>query len=182
MRLEMEKKRERVRPCSAVGRSGGGCAVERIGDWLLIVLMACLALWWSLRRFRRWLHEPPGIRLRRLVGRGIVDEDEEPVRQLREAGYNVLGGKHRIPFGVSVDGAPAQPTRLYIDYVAEKDNKFYVVKLERAKRPLEWTPSGLRERLLPYALLFPDCEGILVVDPPARRIRTVRFTAEEEDE
>jgi hypothetical protein len=157
--------------------------VERIGDWILIFLAVLFFAWLALRRFRNWLREPPGIRLRRLARRkSYVDEDEEPVRQLREAGYNVLGGKHRIPFGVSVDGAPAQPTRLYFDYLAEKDDKFYIVKLERPKNPLDWTPSGLRERLLPYALLFPDCEAILVVDPIGRRIRTVRFTAREEEE
>jgi hypothetical protein len=46
---------------------------------------------------------------------------------------------------------------------------------------LEWTASGLRERLLVYALLFPDCEGIIVANLQDKLLRTVRFQLEDGD-
>jgi hypothetical protein len=133
---------------------------------------------WLVRRFDRWLHEPPGARLRRLAQNGGVLPDEA-VTLLQESGYEVLSGKHRIPLGVAVDDGPVQATRLYFDYLVSKEDKYYLVKLERVRQPMDWTASGLRERLLAYALLFPDCEGIIVADPKDKLIRTVRFQVED---
>lgn len=155
--------------------------MSRFGDWLLLLAGAAVALWWVVRRFDRWLHEPPGVRLRRLAQKGGVAEDDT-VALLRESGFEVLSGKHRIPLGVSVDDGPAQPTRLFFDYLASKEDKYYLVKLERARQPLDWTASGLRERLLVYALLFPDCAGIIVADPKDKLVRTVRFQVEDDEE
>lgn len=134
--------------------------------------------WWVVRRIDRWLHEPPGARLRRLAQDGGVIPDEA-VTLLQESGFEVLTGKHRIPLGVKVDEEPSMTTRLYFDYLVSKEDKYYLVKLERTRQPIEWTASGLRERLLPYALLFPDCEGIIVADPKEKRVRTVRFQVED---
>lgn len=137
--------------------------------------------WWVLRRFDRWLHEPPGYRLRRLAQKSGAPDDEASAL-LRENGFEVLAGKHRISLAVAVDDEPTQSTRLFFDYLAAKDDKYYLVKLERARQPLDWTASGLRERLLVYTLLFPDCEGIIVADLKDKRVRMVRFQVEDEDE
>ncbi|MBW5446764.1 hypothetical protein GE107_11895 [Cohnella sp. CFH 77786] len=153
----------------------------RFGDWLLLLLAAGFSVWWLLRRFDRWLHEPPGKRLRRLAQHGGVVPDEA-VALLQENGFEVLSGKHRIPLGVAVDDGPVQTTRLYFDYLVCKEDKYYLVKLERARQPMDWTASGLRERLLAYALLFPDCEGIIVADPKDKLVRTVRFQVEDDEE
>lgn len=155
--------------------------MEKFGDALIMLIAACVMLWWAWRRFDRWLHEPPGSRLRKLATAGGVEPDET-VELLQRNGYDVLSGKHRVPLGVKVDDGPVQPTRLYFDYLASKDHKYYLVKLERARQPTEWTASGLRERLLAYALLFPDCEGILVADPGDQQVRLVRFKVEDGDE
>jgi hypothetical protein len=154
--------------------------VSRMGDWLLLLAGAAAIVWWLVRRFDRWLHEPPGVRLRRLAQAGRVEPDDT-VLLLQEAGYEVLSGKHRVPLGVVVDDGPVQATRLYFDYLACKEDKYYLVKLERARQPLDWTASGLRERLLVYALLFPECEGIIVADPKDKLLRTVRFQVEDGD-
>jgi hypothetical protein len=137
--------------------------------------------WWVLRRLDRWLHEPPGSRLRQLAAAGGVEEDDI-VRLLREFDYEVLSGKHRIPLRVAVDGQPSMSTRLYFDYLAAKENKYYLVKLDRARQRMEWTASALRERLLVYALMFPDCEGILMVLPQEQQIKIVRFKVEDGEE
>lgn len=156
-------------------------AVSRVFDWLLLLAGAAVIIWWIVRRFDRWLHEPPGVRLRRLVQKGGAPDDEAAAL-LRDNGYEVLAGKHRISLGVAIDDEPVQPTRLFFDYLAMKDDKYYLVKLERARQPLDWTASGLRERLLVYALLFPDCEGIIIADPRDKRVRTVRFQVEDDEE
>jgi len=147
------------------------------GDWIVMLAAAGVMGWWIVRRFDRWLHEPPGTRLRKLALAGGVEEDEF-VLLLREHEFEVLSGKHRVPLGVSVDGGPTKPTRLYFDYLAKKEGKYFLVKIDKPRQPIEWTASGLRERLLPYALLFPDCEGLAIVLPQERQIKTVRFKVE----
>jgi hypothetical protein len=155
--------------------------MSRFGDWLLLLCAAGALVWILVRRLDRWLHEPPDARLRRLAQHGGVVPDDA-VALLTQHGYEVLTGKHRIPLGVTVDDDPSMRTRLYFDYLASKDDRFYLVKLERSRQPTEWTASGLRERLLVYALLFPGCEGIVVADPKGGWVRTVRFHVEDGDE
>lgn len=154
--------------------------MARLGDWLLLMIGAGIMVWWVLWRLHRWLHEPSSARLRKLAYRGNVLPDETTA-MLEEAGFRVLAGKHRIPLGVQVDDEPVMPTRLFFDYLVSKDDKYFLVKLERPRQPTEWTASGLRERYLVYSLLFPDCEGIVVADPREMRIRTVRFRVEDDD-
>jgi hypothetical protein len=154
--------------------------MAQIGDWLLLLIGACLMVWWVLRRIYRWLQEPASARLRRLAQRGNVVPDETTA-MLEEAGFKVLAGKHRIPLGVKIDDEPVMSTRLFFDYLVSKDDQYFLVKLERPRQPTEWTASGLRERYLVYALLFPDCEGIVVADPKQNQIRTVRFRVEDDD-
>ncbi|MFD0670521.1 hypothetical protein [Cohnella sp. GCM10027633] len=155
--------------------------MDKLGDVLIMLIAAGVMVWWIIRRLDRWLHEPPGSRLRKLAKAGGVEPDAA-VELLQEHGFDVLSGKHRVPLGVKVDDGPMQPTRLYFDYLAAKEHKYYLVKLERARQPTEWTASGLRERLLVFALLFPDCEGIVIADPGEKQVRTVRFKVEDGDE
>ncbi|MBB6692955.1 hypothetical protein H7B90_16225 [Cohnella xylanilytica] len=154
--------------------------MAQFGDWIVFLVAVGLLLWWIWRRFDNWLHAPPGYRIRKLAKAGGVEPDET-VDLLEENGYEVLSGKHRIPLAVSIDEGPLQPTRLFFDYLAVKEDKYYLVKLDKSRMPLEWTASGLRERLLVYALLFPECEGIIVADPKDRLVRTVRFKVEDEN-
>lgn len=145
-----------------------------VGDWVIMIAAAGLMGWWVLRRFGRWLREPPDKRLRKLAIAGGVEPDDT-VDLLKEHGFQVLSGKHRITLGVTVDDSAVMPTRLYFDYLASRNDKFYLVKAERARQPTDWTASGLREKLLVYALLYPDCEGVVITDLQLRQVRTVRF-------
>jgi len=155
--------------------------MDKVGDWVIMLAAAGIMVWWAIRRFDRWLHEPPGARLRKLALAGGIEQDET-VELLQEYGYEVLSGKHRVPLGVIVDEGPVMPTRLYFDYLACKDDKYYLVKLERARQLMDWTASGLRNQLLVYALLFPDCEGIVIVLAQERQIKLVRFKVEAGEE
>ncbi|WP_256757179.1 hypothetical protein [Cohnella sp. WQ 127256] len=155
--------------------------MDRLGDWVIMLAAAGIMVWWVVRRIDRWLHEPPGSRLRKLALAGGVDQDDT-VLLLQEHGYEVLSGKHRIPLGVVLDDGPVMSTRLYFDYLITKEDKYYLVKLERARQPMEWTASGLREQLLVYALMFPDCDGIVIVLAQEQQIKTVRFKVEAGEE
>ena len=154
--------------------------MAKFGDWFVFLVAIFLLLWWIWHRFYRWLHEPPGYRLRKLSKAGNVEPDET-VDLLEQNGYEVVSGKHRIPLGVRIDDGSLQATRLYFDYIAVKDNQYYLVKMEKARMPTEWTASGLRDRLLVYALLFPECEGIVIADPREQWIRIVRFKVEDDN-
>ncbi|THF75895.1 hypothetical protein [Cohnella fermenti] len=153
--------------------------MSQLGDGFVFVIVVILLLWWLVHRFNRWLHAPPSLRLRRLAQDGPVDADESVV-WLETCGYEVLSGKHRIPLAVAVDDGPMQATRLYFDYLVQKDDCYYLVKIDRARKPIEWTPSGLRDRLLAFTLMFPECEGIVIADPKGQTIHTVRFKVEDE--
>lgn len=155
--------------------------MAKLGDWLVFLTAVFLALWWIWRRFHNWLHEPPGYQLRKLAKSGGPVEPDETVELLAQQGYEVVSGKHRIPLGVSVDDGSMQASRLYFDYIAVKEDRYYLVKAEKPRMPTEWTASGLRDRLLVYALLFPECEGILIADPREQWVRTVRFKVEDDN-
>lgn len=152
--------------------------MERFGDWVIMLAAASFMIWWIFKRFGRWLHEPPGSRLRKLARAGGVVQEDVHVILLQSKGYEVLSGKHKVTLGVELDDGTPKPTRLYFDYLAKKEDKYYLVKLERARQPLDWTASGLRESLLVYALLFPDCEGIIIVTLRDQQLKIVRFKVE----
>jgi hypothetical protein len=149
--------------------------MEKIGDGIIILAAAAIMIWWVLRRFDRWLHEPPGSRLRKLAQTGGVVEQDDTVLLLQEHGYEVLSGKHRIPLGVILDEGPVKHTHPYFDYLVSKEDKYYLVKAERAGQPMDLTTNGLRDKFLLFVLLFPDCDGIVIVQSEGKLLRTVRF-------
>ncbi|MNW52034.1 hypothetical protein D3C74_295350 [compost metagenome] len=47
---------------------------------------------------------------------------------------------------------------------------------------MEWTGSGLRRDLLPFLLLYPECAGVLYVDPDQGELKEISLTTEEDEE
>ncbi|QYR19992.1 hypothetical protein KZ483_19245 [Paenibacillus sp. sptzw28] len=147
----------------------------KYGDWFVMLIAGSLIVFWLYRVFYRWLHEPPGLHSKLLLSEAEdVREDDENVLFLEQAGYEVTHGKYRVPITIDLDGQILQ-SRLFIDLIAEKDGKHYIVKTARDRMPIDWTGSGVRDRLLVYALLMPESEGILFVDQKERTIRTITF-------
>lgn len=145
-------------------------------DWFLMVLAGALILFWVFRAFYRWLHEPSSVNRLRLGKGGELKPDDENVLLLEQAGYEVSSGKHIIPIPVYLDGVPiGKGSRLYIDYIAEMDKNIYIVKASRERMPMEWTASGVRDRLLVYSLLLPECAGVLYVDAKDKVVRKITF-------
>ncbi|WP_235680373.1 hypothetical protein [Paenibacillus albicereus] len=148
-------------------------------DRLVMVVSALLIGYWAYRAFYNWLHEPKGLK-RLVLGRGeILAPDDPHVLFLESHGYEVISGKHRVPLVVDLDGKEMS-SRLYVDYVAVRNGDMYAVKLMRERQPLDWTGSGLRDRLLVFHLLLPELEGILLIDTEDNKIRTVKFELNEE--
>ncbi|AJS57951.1 hypothetical protein [Paenibacillus sp. IHBB 10380] len=107
--------------------------------------------------------------------------DHPAVELLHTAGYEVLGGRVKIPLYFEVDDDSYQ-SRLFIDYVVSGENgDVYLVKMARHRKPLEWTGSGIRDQLLPYFLFYPDCRGVLYLDVTNRDIRQIQFDWDEEE-
>lgn len=147
----------------------------KYGDWLIMLIAGSIIVYWLYRMFYRWLHEPPGVNSKLLLSEAEdVNDEDENVRYLEASGYDVTHGKYRVPITIDLDGEELY-SRLFIDMIAEKDGKHYVVKTARDRMPIDWTGSGVRDRLLVYALLFPECEGVLFVDQRERIIRTITF-------
>lgn len=145
------------------------------GDWLVMIVAGGLLLFWLYRVFYRWLHEPPGMHTKLLLSEAEdVRDDDVNVQFLEKAGYEVTHGKYRIPLTIDLDGTTLQ-SRLFIDLIAAKDGKHYIVKTARERMPIDWTGSGVRDRLFVYALLMPNCEGVLFVDHKESIIRTITF-------
>lgn len=143
-------------------------------DGIIMILAALLIGFWIYRAFYNWLHEPKGMK-RLVLGRGeILAPDDPHVLFLEAQGYEVVSGKHRVPLVVELDGQEMS-SRLYVDYVAVQGDSMYAVKLVRDRQPMEWTGSGLRDRLLVFSLLLPELEGILIIDSEDSTIRTVKF-------
>lgn len=143
-------------------------------DWLVMLLTGSLLLVWIYRALYNWLHAPPGMKRLRLGKGGEWSADEPGVQVLEANGYTVSSGKHRVPIVVGWNGNRLQ-SRLYIDYIAERDGKLYVVKCARDRQPMEWTGSGIRDRLIAYALMLPESSGVLYVDAADGTVHEITF-------
>lgn len=146
------------------------------GDWLIMFLAGSVLVIWLFRGFYRWLHEPASVNRLKLGKGAELMANDENIIILEQAGYEVKSSKHLVPIYIELDGVPlGKGSRLYIDYIAEMDNSMYIVKTARDRMPMDWTASGVRDRLLVYALLLPECAGILFVDAKDKVIRKITF-------
>lgn len=147
--------------------------MQKSGDVYMIFAIVVLIAIWGWFRFRRWLYAPMSNRLPFPSGDGV--SAEEVVDILQQEGYEVVSGKQRVPIRIAIDGKSLQ-TRYFIDCFAKKQNELYVVKLARSRHPVEWTGSGVRDRLLPYAMLFSGTSGILYVDIEAKTLKRIKIS------
>ncbi|MCZ8520632.1 MULTISPECIES: hypothetical protein [Paenibacillus] len=135
------------------------------GDGFIIGLVVSALVWWLYTALRSRMketveaEEPPE----------ILNELEEPpedeaTQLLKDLGYTVLSGKKRVLIHIAVNRRETLHSRLFFDYIAQKDGSYYAVKLAKERMPLERTGSALRERLLVYQLLYPQTAGVLYVN------------------
>ncbi|WP_342561969.1 hypothetical protein NST84_20315 [Paenibacillus sp. FSL R7-0345] len=144
-------------------------------DKAVVALIGLAVAIFLVYRIYLWLQSSPSSFLKDRVP---INNDIAPhpsIEWLEAAGYEVIGGKLKIPLSFNVDGAPMY-SRLFIDYVAGKeDGSYYLVILSRPRKELEFTGSALRDALLPYLLIYPDCSGVLYVNTASSAIHVISF-------
>ncbi|MDR6224640.1 hypothetical protein [Desmospora profundinema] len=136
------------------------------GDLLVLVLLAILIVY-SLARAWSRAEWNSTIQWSTAPIRGEVPE------WLEEEGYDVVAAKQRLPLLVRM-GEKEMESRLYVDYVARKNNRTYLVFQAKAKQPLRISGSALRDRFLVYVLAF-QAAGVVYVDPYSRSCHTITF-------
>jgi hypothetical protein len=142
------------------------------GDWfILLIIIALLAIWLWIR-FRRWLYAPTRVKLP--FPDITTFARSEAVELLEASGYEVICGKKKVPLIVEVD-EKSMDSRLFVDYFAKKDHELFVVKVAKQRQPIQWTGSGVRERLMPYCYLFAETHGVLYVDVEEGKVRKIRI-------
>lgn len=144
-------------------------------DTAVMALIIVISVVWIYVRFHRWLYGPIKLKIPEDAGNLAELEGTDTVALLQEAGYQVLAGKYRVPIHIRLDDDHELESRLFIDCFARSDNELYVVKIAKDRKPIEWTGSGIRERLLAYTLLFDNCSGVLYVDTKERKVNKIKF-------
>ncbi|QWU14763.1 hypothetical protein SAMN04487895_10674 [Paenibacillus sophorae] len=130
---------------------------------------------WVVYRIYVWLQSSPRSFLQDHIPLNEEINPHPAVSLLEDAGYEVVGGKLKIPLSFNIDGAPLY-SRLFVDYIAAaEDGTQYLVVLARPRRPVEWTGSGVRDILLPYLLIYPGVGGLLYVNAPAATVNVITF-------
>lgn len=149
-------------------------------DTVIIIVIGVILAIWAFYSLRAWLEEPEPLVLRTIPLNEDMDEGPA-VNLLEKAGYDVVGGKMKIPLAFKVNGNTVN-SRLFIDYVAVQNSSTYMVKTARRKKPMEWSGPELRDRLMPYLLLYPGCAGVLYVDTDEQSIRLITLVEDLEEE
>lgn len=146
--------------------------------YVLAGLIAAVVLWLYFR-LRRWWKGYPSRTLKFKATN--ADMGGEVADLLESSGYEVIGGKKRVPVTITVDGREELQSRIYIDYFVRKPetNELYAVKVAKERKPISWTGSGVRDALLPYYLLFDEVQGVLYVDMKDRSVRELEFEIED---
>lgn len=128
------------------------------GDSFALILILGIIFYFVVRRwlpltFTEWLTQSSNRKKEAFSGK--------VPKLLEKDGYELYGGKEKIPMTIMMDDDEYQ-SRLYVDYIVKKEDDWYLVFVERARRPLKSYGPGLRDFFLSYYLLYKP-SGILYV-------------------
>lgn len=91
---------------------------------------------------------------------------------LEKNGYQLVDGKIKVSMTIDFDEKNYE-SRLYVDYIVKKEREWYLVFVERMRKPLKQYGPGLRDMFLSYYLLYKPT-GILYVTKD-QRIHVIEF-------
>ncbi|MEC0089939.1 hypothetical protein [Paenibacillus macquariensis] len=149
-------------------------------DLFMMAVIGILLVIGIVSLLTRWFQKPVIDRSLNIPFNDYIPE-HPAVDFLQSKGYEVMGGRVKIPLYFEVNHEDYF-SRLFIDYVvSDEAGAVYLVKTAKKRLPLEWTGSSLRDRLLPYFLLYPDCAGVIYMDLNEREIRHIYFEWDEEE-
>lgn len=144
-------------------------------DRVVMALIGVAVAIFIIYRIYIWLQSSPHSFMKDKLPINTVIQRHPSLDLLEDAGYEVIGGKLKIPLSFTVNGI-AMYSRLFIDYVAcKEEDSLYLVILSRPRKELEFTGSALRDTLLPYLLIYPECSGVLYVDTAASTFHVIQF-------
>lgn len=142
-------------------------------DKAVMALIGLAVVIFLVYRVYIWLQNSPRSFIKDRVPINKEITPHPSIEWLEAAGYEVIGGKLKIPLAFNVNGS-SMYSRLFIDYVASKEEEsFYLVILSRPRKELQFTGSALRDALLPYLLIYPDCSGVLYVNTVSSAIHVI---------
>lgn len=122
-----------------------------------------------------WLQSSPRSFMKDQIPFNKVIIPHPSIDLLEDEGYEVVGGKLKIPLSFNVNGSKLY-SRLFIDYIATKEEgSLYLVIIARPRKPLDLTGSGLRDTMLPYLLIYPECSGVLYVNVTTAFIQVIKL-------
>ncbi|WP_044640376.1 hypothetical protein [Risungbinella massiliensis] len=108
-------------------------------------------------------------------------EEAEPLQGLvpdilREHGYEPVQEKIKTQVHLAVDEEEYE-SRLYFDYIAKREDQYYLVIIARDRKPVKWSGVGLRDFFLASFLVVQPL-AILYVIPELRVIKVVEIDLE----
>lgn len=133
---------------------------------LLIVAIAALLVGILLARFLRGA----GSRRRNRVAQ---DGEAEAERILSRAGYRVVERQARAVWSMRVDGEEVD-VEVRADLIVRRRDRLFVAEVKTGERAPDPTHPPTRRQLLEYSLVF-GADAVLLVDVPARAVRSVSF-------
>ncbi|MFS1512231.1 hypothetical protein VQL36_07350 [Chengkuizengella sp. SCS-71B] len=141
-------------------------------DLLVLLLIVISVLVWFFFLVRKWFKTAMRSNI-------PLHEASEPkgkaISILERYGYDVIAGKLVVPIQINMDGADFS-SRFYIDYIATKDNKDYIVLLAKHRQEINWKAgSSIRDHFFNYAILYDKIEGIIYVDLSNNTIKKIIF-------
>lgn len=144
-------------------------------DKAVMILIGVALSIWIIYQIYIWLQSSPQSFMNDSIPINKEITNHPAIDLLETAGYEVIGGKLKIPLSFTVDGTVLY-SRLFIDYVASTaEGVMYLVMLERPRKQLEWTGSGIRDSVLPYLLLYPECGGMLYVNVSTGKVSVIKL-------
>lgn len=146
--------------------------MSHTGDSIVLVLIILFILFLVLRK---WV----SFQFAKDILMNKAKKESKPIKGevadiLREYGYEPIEGKKKIPLAIELDKEPYE-SRMFIDFLAMKEDLLYVVLVAKERKPLRRTGAAIRDYLLPFFLLYRPA-GIVYVDKAKNRVSLITFS------
>jgi hypothetical protein len=146
--------------------------VSHSGDSIVLVLIILFILFLILRK---WV----SFQFAKDILFNKAKKESKPIKGevpdlLREFGYEPIEGKKKIPISIELDKEPYE-SRMFIDYLAMKDELLYVVVVAKERKPIRKTGAAIRDHLLSFFLLYRPA-GIVYVDKAKNKVSLITFS------
>jgi hypothetical protein len=121
------------------------------GDSIVLYLILAILFYFLIRRwlpvtFWDWLTNRQKKQVPTIEGR--------VPRILVENGYQPIEEKKKIAMKIEFDDHEPYESRLFVDYIAKKEDDYFLVFVENARKPLQQYGAGLRDTFLAHYLLY----------------------------